>query len=154
MADKILRQGYYWPSLREDVREFVVRCDECQRFANIPRKPAVEQRPSLVSCPFDRWGLDIVGPFPKGTAQKKFLLVAIEYFSKWVEAETLASITEARVMDFIWRNIVCHFGVPWVFVMDNSWQFSGKRMKEWCEEMGIERRFTSVGYPQANNGSY
>ena len=78
-----------------------------------------------------------------------FLLVAIEYFSKWVEAEALASITEAKIMDFIWRNIVCRFGIPRVFVMDNGRQLLGRIMKEWCEEMGIERRFTSVGYPQA-----
>ena len=120
MADKILRQSYYWPTLREDSNEYVRKCNECQRFSNIPRKPSVEQTPSLVSCPFDRWGLDIVGPFPKGTGQKTFLLVAIEYFSKWVEAEALASITEAKVMDFIWKNILCRFGIPRVFVMDNG----------------------------------
>ena len=65
------------------------------------------------------------------------MLVAIEYFSKWVEAEAFASIAEPRVMDFIWQNIVCRFGIPRIFVMDNGRQFSGRRMKEWCEEMGI-----------------
>ena len=56
---------------------------------------------STVSCPFDQWGMDIVGPFPMATGQRKFLLVAVDYFSKWVEAEPLAKITEQMVKKFI-----------------------------------------------------
>ena len=62
--------------------------------------------------PFTQWGIDIVGPFPTTPAQKKLLLVATDYFSKWIEAEAFASIKDRDVTRFIWKNIVCRFGIP------------------------------------------
>ncbi|KAL0436083.1 UNVERIFIED_CONTAM: hypothetical protein Sradi_0316200 [Sesamum radiatum] len=70
---------------------------------------------NVVPCPFMQWGMDIVGPFPLAAGQRKFLLVAIGYFTKWVEAEPLARITEGEVM-----NIVCHFGIPREIISDNG----------------------------------
>ena len=67
-----------------------------------------------------QWGLDILGPFPVGTRQMKFLVVGIDYFTKWVEAEPLASITQHNVKNFVWKNIVCRFGVPRVLVSNNG----------------------------------
>ena len=62
--------------------------------------------------PFAQWGIDIMGPLLQGKKQVKFLLVAVDYFTKWVEAKTLATITEAKVRSFVWKNIVCRFGIP------------------------------------------
>lgn len=76
--------------------------------------------------------------------------MAVEYFSKWVEAEALAKITDAAVRNFLWKNVVCRFGVPKVLISDNGSQFQSKRMMEWCRELGIEQHFTSVGNPQSN----
>ena len=70
--------------------------------------------------PFAQWGLDILGPFLVGTRQMKFLVVGIDYFTKWVEAELLASITQQNVKNFVWKNIVCRFGVPKVLVSDHG----------------------------------
>jgi len=64
--------------------------------------------------------MDILGPFPKATGQQKFLLVAVDYFTKWVEAEALASITENEVQKFIWKNIVTRFRVPQTMIFDNG----------------------------------
>ena len=64
--------------------------------------------------------MDILDPFPLASGQKKFLLVAIDYFTKWVEAESLAKITEAKVTDFVWKAIICRFGLPQVIVTDNN----------------------------------
>ena len=69
--------------------------------------------------PFAQWGLDILGPFPLGTRQIKILVVEIDYFTKWVEAEPLASITQQNVKNFVWKNIMCRFGVPRVLVSNN-----------------------------------
>ncbi|KAL0431404.1 UNVERIFIED_CONTAM: hypothetical protein Sradi_0766400 [Sesamum radiatum] len=82
--------------------------------------------------------------------QRKFLLVAIDYFTKWVEAEPMARITEGEVMKFIWKNIVCHFGIPKEIISDNGRQFQGRRIQEWCQGMHIRQRFTTVAHPQAN----
>ena len=73
--------------------------------------------------PFAQWGIDIVSILPQGKGQVKFLLVAINYFTKWVEAEALATITEARIQGFMWKNIICKFGIPRTIISDNEWQF-------------------------------
>ena len=74
----------------------------------------------MAPWPFAQWGLDILCPFPTGTRQMKFLVVGIDYFTKWVEAEPLAKITQQNVKNFIWKSIVCRFGVLRVLVSDNG----------------------------------
>ncbi|KAL0291939.1 UNVERIFIED_CONTAM: hypothetical protein Sradi_7008700 [Sesamum radiatum] len=93
--------------------------------------------------------MDIVGLFPLATGQRKFLLVAIDYFTKWVEAEPLARITEGEIMKFIWKNIVCRFGIPREIISDNGRQFQGQGIQEWCQGLHIRQRFTPVAH-QAN----
>ncbi|XP_073153919.1 uncharacterized protein [Henckelia pumila] len=112
LVRRTLLAGYWWPTLQQDARQVVKTCEGCQRFGNFSHKPEAELQPMWSSCPFDQWGMDIVGPFPVGLGQKKLLLVAVDYFSKWVEAEPLARITEEAVLGFIWKNIVCRFGLP------------------------------------------
>ena len=59
-------------------------------------------------------------PLTQGKRQVKFLLVAIDYFTKWVEAEALATIIEAKVSNFVWKNIVCRFRTPQMIISDNG----------------------------------
>ena len=73
--------------------------------------------------PFAQWGLNILSPIPVGTRQMKFLVVGIDYFTKWVEVEPLANITQQNVKNLVWKNIVCRFEVPKVLVSDNGRQF-------------------------------
>ena len=61
----------------------------------------------------------MIGPLPTAQAQAKFAVMAIDYFTKWVEVETLSTITEAKCINFIWRNIICQFGVPHLVVTNN-----------------------------------
>jgi transposase InsO family protein len=80
----------------------------------------------------------------------KFLVVGIDYFTKWVEAEPLATITEKNVRGFVWKTIICRFGIPRVFVFDNGRQFNNSPFREFCEELGIHNHYSSPGHPQAN----
>lgn len=82
--------------------------------------------------------------------QQKFLLVAIDYFTKWVEAEPLATITTAKVQSFIWKNIICRFGIPRVLITDNGRQFDNHGFKAFCLSYHIDHRLTSVAHPQSN----
>ena len=90
---KFVRVGYYWPTVQVDAKAYVKVCDQCQRFSNVPRQPSEYLTPMMAPWPFAQWGLDILGHFPLGTRQMKFLVVGIDYFTKWVEAKPLASIT-------------------------------------------------------------
>ncbi|KAK3007627.1 hypothetical protein RJ639_014113 [Escallonia herrerae] len=94
--------------------------------------------------------MDIMGPFPPATAQRRFVIVAIDYFTKWAEAEALATITEKKCEDFFWRAIVCRFGIPRVLVTDNGKQFDNPTFRTFCTNLAIKQRFTSVAHPQTN----
>ncbi|KAL2242652.1 UNVERIFIED_CONTAM: Retrovirus-related Pol polyprotein from transposon [Sesamum indicum] len=111
---------------------------------------SAQMEPVKIACPFDQWGIDILGPFPTARSQKKFIVVAVEYFSKWVEAEAVAKVTEGHMIEFIWKNIICRFGVPRILISDNGTQFQGKKITSWCKELKIQQHFTAVGHPQSN----
>ena len=91
-----------------------------------------------------------MGPLPQGKRQMKFLLVAIDYFTKWVEAEALATITEANVQNFVWKNIVCRFGIPRTIISNNGHQFDSRAFRSFCSNLGIKNKYSSPGHPQAN----
>ena len=94
---KLIRTGYYWPTMQKDAQTYVKACDKCQRFDNVIRKPPEELIPMTALWPFAQWGLDIIGPFLTAVRQLKFLVAGIDYFTKWVEAEALATITEKNI---------------------------------------------------------
>lgn len=94
--------------------------------------------------------LDLISPMPKGKGQIKFDIVAINYFTKCVETEPFAAITEARVCSFIWKNIVCHFVLPRVIVIDEGHQFNNDRFREFCLNFNIFLRFSSSAHPRVN----
>ena len=91
-----------------------------------------------------------MGPFPMALRQLKFLVVGINYFTKWVEAETLAIITEKNIRSFVWRNIIYRYGIPKVLISDNGKQFHNGAFKDFCSELGIKNHYSSPAHPQAN----
>ena len=92
LAHKLIRAGYYWPTMLKDAQAYVKACDKCQRFSNLIRQPSEVLTPITALWLFAQWGLDIMGPFPTALRQLKFLIVCIDYFTKWVETEPLATI--------------------------------------------------------------
>jgi transposase InsO family protein len=80
----------------------------------------------------------------------KFLVVGIDYFKKWVEAKPLTTITEKNVKGFVWKMIICRFGIPRVFISDNGRQFDNSPFREFCEELDIHNHYSFLGHLQAN----
>ena len=150
LVHKVVRAGYYWPTIQADAKAYVKVCDQCQGFNNTPRQPSEYLTPMMAPWPFAQWGLDILGPFPTRTRQMKFLVVGIDYFTKWIEAEPLAKITQRNVKNFVWKSIVCRFGVPRVLVFDNGRQFDNSHFRDFCEQLGINNHYSSPSHPQAN----
>lgn len=87
--------------MKQDTENYVKMCDQCQRYTPIPRTPSEVLNPITSLWPFTQWRMDIVGPLPMAAAQKKFMLVAIDYFRKWVEAEAYVSIKDKDVSKFV-----------------------------------------------------
>ncbi|XP_013607926.1 PREDICTED: uncharacterized protein LOC106314629 [Brassica oleracea var. oleracea] len=92
-------------------------------------------------------GMDIVGKFPMALGQKVFLLIATDYFSKWVEAEELSRIIDLQVRKFLWTYVITRFRVPHEIVTDNGPQFTSQNFKEFCRDCGIKLTFATPRHP-------
>ncbi|GJT50902.1 reverse transcriptase domain-containing protein [Tanacetum coccineum] len=118
--------------------------------ADVKKARAQKLTPIVSPWPFYKWGIDIVGPFPEGPGKVKFLIVAIDYFTKWIEAKPVATIIGNQIKKFMWDNIVCRFGLPGEIISDNGKQFQDNPFKEWCGKLCIPQHFASVKHPQTN----
>ncbi|GJT80276.1 reverse transcriptase domain-containing protein [Tanacetum coccineum] len=136
---KAIRTGYYWPTMHTDTRKLIRECNDCQVHRPIPRNLQQNLTPITSPWPFYKWGIDIARPFLEDPGKVKFLIVAIDYFTKWIEAKPVATITGNQVKKFVWDNIVCRFGLPGEIISDNGKQFCDNPFKD-CLGEGIKAR--------------
>jgi len=94
--------------------------------------------------------MDILGPFSPGKGQVKFLIVAVDYFTKWIEAKPITIITAQQVQQFVWKDIICRYGVPHTIITDNDRQFIDKELAKFYTGLGIKHITSSVEHPQTN----
>ncbi|GKA74283.1 reverse transcriptase domain-containing protein [Tanacetum coccineum] len=141
---KALSIGYYWPTRHKDTRSLIRACQDYQIHKSVPRNPQQKLTPITSPWPFYKWGIDIAEPFPEGPGKVKFLILAIDYFTKWIEAKPVATITGNQIKKIAWENIVCRFGLPGEIISDNEKQFQDNPFKDWCEKLCIRQHFASV----------
>lgn len=84
-----------------------------------------------------------------GRGQAKYAIVAVDYFTKWAEAQPLSVITEAKITDFVWKNIICCFRIPYSIISDNGKQFDNTKFWVFCNNLGIEYYFFFSLHPKA-----
>lgn len=108
---KIINQGFYWITLQKDTEDFVKHCKVCQNFGKIPRLPSVLQIPVLATWPFYVRGIDLMGKFFKSRGNE-YLIVTVDYFSKWIETKSLAAPTEENTLNILHDFVLCRYGVP------------------------------------------
>ena len=106
--------------------------------------------PISLPQPFTQWGIDIMGPFLLGKNKFRFLIVAIDYFTKQVEIEPRTTITEAKVISFVWKNIIYRFEVLCIIILDNGKQFDNPKFQKFCQDLGVKNHYSSPRHPQAN----
>ncbi|XP_024033455.1 uncharacterized protein LOC112095582 [Citrus clementina] len=142
LAHKVLRQGYFWPTMQQDAQKKTRSCVSCQSFANFSNQPPEKLTSMTSPWPFAQWGIDLIGPLPKARGAATHAIVAIDYFTKWVEVEALSRITEKKTTDFVWRNLVCRYGILYALVTDNGRQFDNHSFRElgakkgaWVDEL-------------------
>ena len=97
--------------------------------------------------PFAQWGLDIIGPFPCAPGSRRYVVVATDYFAKWVKAEALTNIRDMDMKKFVGKNIITRFGVPRVLISNNGLLFDSKVSREYCGNLRIINRYSSPAYP-------
>ncbi|GJZ97983.1 reverse transcriptase domain-containing protein [Tanacetum coccineum] len=115
-----MRLGYYWPTKHQDTRNVIRACNDCQIHRLVPRNLQQPLTPITAPWLFYKWRIDIAGPFPEGPGKVKFLIVAMDYFIKWIEAKAVSTITGNQVKKFVWDNIVCRFVLPGEIVSNNG----------------------------------
>ncbi|XP_021721509.1 uncharacterized protein K02A2.6-like [Chenopodium quinoa] len=150
LAKKVLRLGYFWPTLKKDAETYVAKCDSCQRFTGLMHKPPEMLHPTLCPWPFMKWGMDIVGKLPVAPGQKVFMLALTNYFSKWIEVDSFTQVRDKEVTSFIWNNIICRFDIPSEIVCDNGSQFISDKTRRFCDKWNIKLCTSTPRYPQAN----
>ncbi|PKI46026.1 hypothetical protein CRG98_033581 [Punica granatum] len=113
--------------METDCVKHVRHCHRCQVYADQIKAPPNELRPMTTSWPFSMWGMDVIGPInPKVSNGHMFILVAIDYFTKWIEAITLASVTAKAVARFLRRDVISRYGVPATIITDNAKNLNNK----------------------------
>ncbi|GAA0138844.1 hypothetical protein LIER_00510 [Lithospermum erythrorhizon] len=134
----------------KDSLEYVTKCDSCQNMKAVPRQPVVEMTLVLCPIPFAMWGIDLVGQFMKPATKYKDVVVAVDYFIKWVEAMPLRNTAAEDIEEFICKNVITLYGIPKILVSDNGPQIDPSQLRDICKRFGIEHHFAPVCYPQAN----
>ena len=147
---KVIRARYYLPTMKEDCMKYAQHCEQCQKHTDWHGVPGEELCSIYSMWPFHTWRNDILGLFPLAIHQMKYLIVATEYFTKWVEAEPVAQITAHKVQYFVWKNILCCFRILRHLVSDNGTQFSSQHLGKLSSELGIKQIFASVEHPRTN----
>jgi ribonuclease HI len=150
LLGKVFRQGFYWPKAASDAIDLVQKCENCQKCARDQKQPSSLTELIQPTWPLQRWGLDLLGPLTPAQGKLKYVVVAIEYFSKWIEAKPLATITLVTVQKFFWQNIVCRFSVPKAITVDNGTQFDAEAFKDFCDRIGMKIHIASVRHPKSN----
>ena len=123
-----LKERYYWPKMKEDIETYVKSCDQCQRR----RKPKNKNKlnPIKVKESFYQIGIDIVGPLNETTEGNKYIVVAIDYFTKWPEARAIKEATAKEVSTFIYEEIICRHGCPKKIITDRGTHFNNRMIEE------------------------
>ena len=145
-----LTSRVYWLSMRRDVFKYVQTSRDCQQFKyNNSPVPAPMQLHTIIQ-PWYTIGVDIMGPFPPTSRQKKYLLVVVDYFTRWVELFPLRRTTATDIVNILINEIICRYGALSYILSDNRPQFVSQLFNELCTLLGIKRKFTASYHSQTN----
>eukprot|EP00253_Pinus_taeda_P009868 PITA_09868 len=150
IGHKVLQMGYYWPSIFHDAQDYVRRCDSCQRMGQPRKADEMPLQPQIVLKLFEKWAIDLVGPFNPPSYQKDYILVCTDYVTKWVEARAITRATEHVVEDFLFEEIFARYGTPREIVSDGESQFTSHMIENLMQKYGVKRRVTTPYHPQVN----
>nr|GEX33499.1 reverse transcriptase domain-containing protein [Tanacetum cinerariifolium] len=129
-SKKVFDSGFFWPNIYKDAHEFVKNCDSCQRQGKISQRNEMPQNSIQICEIFDVWGIDFMGSFPSSRGNK-YILVAIDYLSKWVEAKALPTNNTRVVCKFL-KSLFARFGIPRAIISDRGTHFPMTSLQRSC----------------------
>ncbi|RVW60077.1 putative mitochondrial protein [Vitis vinifera] len=140
---KVIQSGFWWPSLFKDAHSMCKACDRCQRLGKLTRRNMMPLNPILIMDIFDVWGIDFMGPFPMSFGHS-YILVGVDYVSKWVEAIPCRSNDHKVVLKFLKDNIFARFGVPKAIISDGGTHFCNKPFETLLAKYGVKHKVVNV----------
>jgi transposase InsO family protein len=135
--------------MHEDTKRYVASCPECQITGNISQRNFMALKYNLQIHLFDVWGIDFMGPF-KNSHGYEYILVLVDYVSKWVEAMPCRKASTEESITMIKNVIFRRFGTPKILISDGGTHFTGKNFRKCLSKLGIEHRVTTTYHPQTN----
>ncbi|KAI3767334.1 hypothetical protein L2E82_17429 [Cichorium intybus] len=146
---KVLESGLYWPTIFRDAYRTAKECINCQQLGNISKRDQMPLNPILVVDIFDVWGIDFMGPFPTSHGYV-YILVAVDYVSKWIEAEATRTNDHHVVCKFVKKNIFTRHGVPRVIISDGGSHFKNFKFGRLLKHYGVNHRIATPYHPQTS----
>ena len=146
---KVLQSGFYCPTLFKDAIKYCKEFVKCQSALNISKRDEMPLQTILEVEIFYLWGIDVMGPFPP-LEGKEYILVAVDYVSKWVEAIPTRKNDHQVVNKFIVNNIFSRFGCPRAIISDGGSHFTNSHFRSLLKKYGVHHRVTTPYHPQAN----
>ncbi|GJW57005.1 reverse transcriptase domain-containing protein [Tanacetum coccineum] len=147
-AKKVFDAGFFWPTIYKDAHELVKNCDSCQRQGKISQRDEMPQNSIQVCEIFDVWGIDFMGPFPSSRGNK-YILMAVDYLSKWVEAKALPT-NDARVVCKFLKSLFARFGAPRAIISDRGTHFCNDQFAKVMLKYGVTHRLSTAYHPQTS----
>nr|GEV04203.1 reverse transcriptase domain-containing protein [Tanacetum cinerariifolium] len=147
-AKKVFDSGFYWPKIYQDAHDLVKSCDACQRQGRISQHDEMPQNSIQVYEIFNVWGINFMGQFLSSRGNK-YILVAVDYLSKWVEAKALPT-NDARVVCKILKSLFARFGTHRVIISDRGTHFCNDQFANILLKYGVTHRLATVYHPQTS----
>ncbi|GJU18314.1 reverse transcriptase domain-containing protein [Tanacetum coccineum] len=147
-ARKVFDAGFFWPTIYRDAHTMIKSCDTCQRQGKISQRDEMPQNAIQVCEIFDVWGIDFMGPFPSSHGNK-YILVAVDYLSKWVEAKALPT-NDARVVVKFLKSLFARFGTPRAIISDRGTHFCNDQFAKVMSKYGVTHRLATAYHPQTS----
>nr|GEX89684.1 reverse transcriptase domain-containing protein [Tanacetum cinerariifolium] len=147
-AKKIFDSGFFCPTIYKDAHEFVKNCNSCQRQGKISQRGEMPQNSIQVCEMFDVWGIDFMGPF-SSSRRNKYIIVAVDYLSKWVEAKALPT-NDARVVCKFLKSLFTRFGSPRAIISDRGTHFSNDQFTKVMLKYRVTHRLSTAYHPQTS----
>ncbi|GJU31514.1 reverse transcriptase domain-containing protein [Tanacetum coccineum] len=147
-AQKVFDAGFFWPTIYQDAHSMIKSCDACQRQGKISHRDEMPQNAIQVCEIFDVWGIDFMGPFPSSRGNK-YILVAVDYLSKWVEAKALPT-NDARVVVKFLKSLFSRFGAPRAIISDRGTHFCNDKFDKVMSKYGVTHRLSTAYHPQTS----
>lgn len=145
-----IKTRYFWPNMYSEIENYVKSCTNCQHRKNVPKAPAGLLQPIKVGTPFEKLGIDILGPFPKTKLGNTVIVTAMCYATKWAIAKALPAGSAKHVADFLLEEVICKHGCFAQIISDRGKCFTSKLVTELVKGIGSYPTTTTAYHPKCN----